>query len=169
MTKPRLRSGVPDSQLKTNGASVSGTSRTSRSSRIHDQLLVTVVRRTAGGLIRVIDDVLDGFALGRDGPDGVLQDGLMIGMVRVGGQTFFVAEVSNQREIGVAILDAEIAPEPVSLDTGDLGGQLMQGSLDLGNILGGGLGFPAEKNYVTQHRVSSLPDRKGLESLGHRG
>src|SRR2546430_9127038 len=64
ITRPRLRRDVPDSQLKTSGTSVSGTSRSSRSSRIHDQLLATVVLRTRGGLVRVIDDVLDRFALG---------------------------------------------------------------------------------------------------------
>src|SRR2546429_9607572 len=64
ITRPRLRRDVPDSQLKTSGTSVSGTSRSSRSSRIHDQLLATVVLRTPGGLVRVIDDVLDRFALG---------------------------------------------------------------------------------------------------------
>src|SRR2546422_7032376 len=64
ITSPRLRSGVPVSQLKTNGTSVRGTSRSSRSSRIHDQLLATVVRKTAGGLIRVIDDLLGRIALG---------------------------------------------------------------------------------------------------------
>src|ERR1700681_3237646 len=62
ITSPRLRRGVPDSQAKTSGTSVSGTSRISRSSRIHDQLLATVVR---SGLIRVIDGVLDRFARGR--------------------------------------------------------------------------------------------------------
>lgn len=116
----------------------------------------------------MIDHVLDGFALGRDGPDGVLQDSLVIGMVGVGGQPFFVAEVRNQCEIGVSILHAEVAPEPVGLDAGNLGGQFMKGRLDLGNILGRSLGLPAEKDYVTQHRVSSLPDRQELESLGHR-
>src|SRR2546429_1089022 len=64
ITRPRLRRDVPDSQLKTSGTSVSGTSRSSRSSRIHDQLLATVVLRTPGGLVRAIDDVLDRFALG---------------------------------------------------------------------------------------------------------
>src|SRR5438132_2843561 len=64
IARPRLRSGVPDSQLKTKGSSASGSNRSSRSSRIHDQLLATVVLRTPGGLVRVIDDVLDRFALG---------------------------------------------------------------------------------------------------------
>src|SRR5438132_13098724 len=63
IARPRLRSGVPDSQLKTNASSASGTNRSRRSSRIHDQLLATVVLRTPGGLVGVIDDVLDGFAL----------------------------------------------------------------------------------------------------------
>src|SRR5256885_10278858 len=64
IARPRLRSGVPDSQLKAKGSSASGSNRSSRSSRIHDQLLATVVLRTPGGLVRVIDDVVDRFAFG---------------------------------------------------------------------------------------------------------
>ena len=59
----------------------------------------------------MIDDVLDRFALGQNRPDQVLDHGLVVGMVRVGDQTFLVAEVRNQRKIGVAILDTEIAAE----------------------------------------------------------
>src|SRR5258708_33023217 len=80
ITSPKLRSGVPDSQLNTNGISVSGVSRTSRSSRIHDQLLATVVRTTVvtlpspacgGGtasepLIVITDAVLDRLGLRHD-------------------------------------------------------------------------------------------------------
>src|SRR5436305_1319487 len=72
-------------------------------------------------------------------------------MVRIGGQPFLVGEVRNERKVGVALLDAEIAAEAVGLDAGDLGGQSMQGRLDLGNVLGGGLRLPAEKGDVAQH------------------
>src|SRR6202521_5542765 len=80
-TSPRLRSGVPVSQLKTNGTRVSGTRRTTRSRRIHDQLLATVVRRTAGAavtLIRVVDDVLDRIPLRENRPDQVLNHRLVV-------------------------------------------------------------------------------------------
>src|SRR5437764_13290374 len=78
ITSPRLRRGVPDSQLKTKGTIVSGTSRSTRSSRIHDQLLATVVRRTLGGLVRVIDDVLNRFPLGQHRSHQALAHGVMI-------------------------------------------------------------------------------------------
>src|SRR5438477_11067927 len=45
-TNPKLVSGVPVSQLNTRGTIVSGTRRTIKSRRIHDQLLATVVRTT---------------------------------------------------------------------------------------------------------------------------
>src|SRR3982074_2030852 len=104
IASPRLRRGVPESQLKMNGTIVSGTRRSKRSRRIHDQLLATVVRTTAldtFALVGMIDDVLDRFALGQDGPDQVLDHGLVIGMIRVGAQPFLVGEVRNQRKIGV--------------------------------------------------------------------
>src|SRR6202022_3264245 len=151
---PRLRRGVPVSQLKTNGTRVSGTSRTIRSRRIHDQLLATVVRRTAGAavtLVGMVDDVLDRFALGQNRPDQVLDHGLVIRMVGVGEQPFLVGKVRDQRKIGIAVLDAEIAAISVGLDGRDLAGQLMKGRLDLGNVLGGGLRLPAEKGDVAQH------------------
>src|ERR1700682_2185450 len=97
-TNPKSRSGVPVNQPNRSGTNVSGTNRRSRSSRIHDQLLAMVVRTTVvtfpspargggsgwGVSIRVIDDVLDRFALGQNGPNQVLDYGLVIGMVRVG-------------------------------------------------------------------------------------
>jgi hypothetical protein len=99
----------------------------------------------------MIDDVLDRFALRQDGPDQVLDHGLVIGMVCVSEQPFLVGEVGDQRKVGIAILDAQIAAETVRLNAGDLGGQLMQGRFDLGNILGGGLRLPSEKGDVAQH------------------
>src|SRR2546425_8147009 len=91
ITSPRLRSGVPVSQLKTNGTNVSGSSRSSRSSRIHDQLLATVVCTTA--------------------------------------------------LVGVGLV----------------------GAIDGGDILGPGLGLPAEKDHVSRHDLSSLLDRRLLD------
>src|SRR6202011_2880341 len=123
ITSPRSRNGVPVSQLKTKGTRVSGTSRTTRSRRIHDQLLATVVRRTAGAvvtLIRVVDDVLDRIALRENRLDQVLNHRLVVRMVRVGLQPFLITEVRHQRKIGVAVLDAEIAAISVGLDARDL-------------------------------------------------
>src|SRR5205823_3645966 len=111
-TNPKVVSGVPVSQLNTRGTIVSGTRRTIKSRRIHDQLLATVVRTTVvpspacGGLstdpspsgggqgggrsVRMIDDVLDRLALRRDRADQVLDHCLVIGVVDVGGQPFLV-------------------------------------------------------------------------------
>src|ERR1700694_2573505 len=172
ITSPRPRSGVPDTRLKTNGTRVSGTNRSSRSRRIHDQLLATVVRVTllspfgegraespspSGGgsgweLVRMIDDVLDRFALSQDRPDQVLDHRLVIGMVGVGDQPFLVAEIGHQGEVGVPVLDAEVAAEAVRLDARNFCGELMQRGLDLGDVFGGGFRFTAEKGDVAQHR-----------------
>src|SRR5882762_2518091 len=142
-TNPKVVSGVPVSQLNTRGTIVSGSNRRRRSRRIHDQLLATVVRTTAvpapargglstdpsasgggqgGGSIRVIDDVLDRLALRHDRADQVLDHRLVIGVVGVGGQPFLVGEVRHQREIGIPVLDTEIAAESVGLDARDFAG-----------------------------------------------
>jgi len=100
----------------------------------------------------MIDDVLDRFALSQDRPDQVLDHRLVIGMVGVGDQPFLVAEIGHQGEVGVPVLDAEVAAEAVRLDARNFCGELMQRGLDLGDVFGGGFRFPAEKGDVAQHR-----------------
>jgi hypothetical protein len=101
------------------------------------------------GSIRVIDDVLDRFALRHDRADQVLQDGLVIGMVGIGGQPFLVRKVRHEREVGVTVLDADIATETVRENAWDLAGELVQGSLDFGDVRRSGFGLPTEEGDVT--------------------
>jgi len=75
----------------------------------------------------VIDDVLDRLALRH------------------------VGKVRHQREVGVPVLDAEVATETVRQDAGDFRGELVQRGLDSRDIRGGSRGLPAEEGNVTQH------------------
>src|SRR5438128_12354629 len=100
------------------------------SSRIHAQLWATVVRCSVLGAVTgdrlsvgMFDDVLDRFALGHDRPNQVLDHLDVIRVVGIGLEPFGVDEVRHQREVRVALLDAEVATEPVGPDTGNLRAQ----------------------------------------------
>src|SRR5438128_10669913 len=100
------------------------------SSRIHAQLWATVVRCSVLGAVTrhrrsvgMFADVLDRFALGDDGLNQLLDDRHVVRVIGIGLEPFGVDEVRDQREVGVAVLDAEFATEPVGPDTGNLRAQ----------------------------------------------
>lgn len=96
----------------------------------------------------MLDDVLDGLSTGRDWSDQLPQHGLVVRMVRVLLQAIFVDEIGDQPKIGIPVLHPEIAAESVRLDARNLVRELVEGSLDLGDVLSRRLGLPAKEGDV---------------------